>query len=187
MDPLSTIHTSTNFRKLMVGSTIVLCSVLPTLGNAADPIGVLTLYENFSNGTQRSCSFDLPAAGSGRKVYFRPSDRICWEGDDNNFDAHDIRIQNAPSAMKFLLTTDKHCDRNAGNWVELKTSRPQAYLATIGIDKLTDYSRHINNTGTANDGKSAGFNVTAKKGQIDTEQLGCIEVTASTGPVIESK
>ncbi|MFJ4457446.1 hypothetical protein ACIP1G_26670 [Pseudomonas sp. NPDC089392] len=148
----------------------------------ADPTPTLALYQTVDNNTEPACAFDLPGYGSGTSVKLLPK-KTCPKVEDKVIDPHSLRIRNVPIATRFLLTSVASCDKSEKNaaWIELETTRANASLEKLGIDKLWTYSGYVTNSGLDSNAPSRGFKVTAKGDPIKQGSLSCIQVTTSAG------
>ncbi|MFJ4433953.1 hypothetical protein ACIPZG_23775 [Pseudomonas sp. NPDC089395] len=146
----------------------------------ADPTPVLALYQTVDNNTEPACAFDLPALGSGTTAKFFPK-KTCPEVEDDPIEPHAIRIRNMPIASKFLLTDNERCEKTDSAWVELETTRANASLEKLGIDKIWTYSGYLTNAGLDSNAPSRGFKVIARGNPIKQGELTCVTVSTSVG------
>ena len=146
----------------------------------ADPIPTLALYQTVDNNTEPACSFDLPGHGSGTTVKLQPK-ATCPKVEGKPINPHSLRIRDVPIATRFLLTSVASCDKSekGAAWIELETTRANASLEKLGIDKIWTYSAYLTNSGLDSNAPSRGFKVTAKGDPIQQGSLSCIQVTTS--------
>lgn len=143
---------------------------------------ILALYQTADNGTEPACGLELPVAGSGVTVKLRPS-----EDCPQSIEPHAIRIRNAPIKSTFLLTDNKRCEKADSAWVELDTSRANASLEKMGIDKIWTYAGspakpgYLTNRGLDSNAPSRGFRIIGKGNPIKQGELACILVTMAPG------
>ncbi|MDH0756304.1 hypothetical protein N5C70_06100 [Pseudomonas juntendi] len=150
-----------------------------TRSNLADPTPLLSLYQTVDNNTEPACGFELPEAGSGTTVKLLPNKECPSEARE----PHSIRIRNVPIKSTFLLTDNERCEKLDSSWVELDTSRANASLEKMGIDKIWTYAGrpekpgYLTNSGLDNNVPSRGFRVIGKGDPIKQGDLTCIVVT----------
>lgn len=166
---------------LFLGSALVSASPGTTPSN--DLVPALVLYQTVGNNTEKSCTLELPVVGSGETAELNVKS-LCPLVEDEEMVPHLIRIRNAPIKSKFLLTNDSDCKKiDHLGWIELDTSRPNASLEKLGIDKLWSYSGsaekpgYVYNKGTDSQTPSKGFRVIGKASPGADNVLQCIVVT----------
>ncbi|QCI11368.1 hypothetical protein E6B08_08140 [Pseudomonas putida] len=172
-------------KQLMLSAPLLLGLVAPfAIANSeltsADPKPTLALYQTVDNSTEPACSFDLPVLGSGATQTLKP-EQTCPEVEGAPIEPHSIRIRNVPIATTFLLTDNDRCEKEGSAWIELETTRANASLEKLGIDKIWTYSSYLTNSGLDSSALSRGFKVRAKGDPIQQGKLACIKVTTSAG------
>ncbi|MFF7065455.1 hypothetical protein [Pseudomonas sp. NPDC008258] len=154
-----------------------------TSSTLADPTPILALYQTVDNNTEPACGLELPEAGSGTTVKLLPKKQCPPEGRA----PHSIRIRNVPIKSTFLLTDNERCEKANSAWVELDTSRSNASLEKMGIDKIWTYAGspekpgYLTNSGLDSNAPSRGFRITGRGDPIKQGQLACIVVTIAPG------
>lgn len=149
---------------------------------------VITLYRQVENGSDRPCPFELPALGSVAPIKLLPKDACPRKEDededkDKPFKAHSIRIHNMPIKSTVLLVDSDTCTKEGHAWVELDTSRANASLEKMGIDKIWTYTGsqekpgYVYNKGEDNQTPSFGVRIIGKGNPIEPGELACIVVT----------
>ncbi|HEN8728645.1 TPA: hypothetical protein ACNV18_000505 [Pseudomonas putida] len=172
---------TTAIKQAMLAAPLLLSGAASFAATQADPIPMLALFHTDDNGTEPACGVELPATGSGRTVNVLPK-KQCPE---NARAPYSIRIRNVPIKSTFLLTDNERCEKANSAWVELDTSRANASLEKIGIDKIWLYAGdpgvpgYLFNTGLDTNPPipSRGFRVIGKGEPIKQGELSCIKVT----------
>ena len=159
----------------------------PTEIKKAELVPNITVYRTVENNTEMACSFDLPTAGNASTIKLFPI-ADCprkddeEEDEDKPFKPHSIRIHNMPIKSKVLLTNSQLCKQVGQSWIELDTSRANASLEKMGIDKLWSYAGspekpgYVYNKGEDNQTPSSGFRIIGKGPAIQQGKLACIVV-----------
>ncbi len=176
---------TTAIKQAMLAAPLLLSGAASFAATQADPIPMLALFHTDDNGTEPACGVELPATGSGRTVNVLPK-KQCPE---NARAPYSIRIRNVPIKSTFLLTDNERCEKANSAWVELDTSRANASLEKMGIDKIWLYAGtpgapgYLYNTGldTSPPIPSRGFRVIGKGEPIKQGELSCIKVTIAPG------
>lgn len=161
-----------------------------TAARDADPTPILALYQTVDNNTEPACGLELPTAGSGATVRLFPKTTCPPVKDEDEKDKpikpHAIRIRNMPIKSTFLLTDNDRCEKANSAWVELDTSRANASLEKMGIDKLWTYAGsaeapgYLTNSGLDSNVPSRGFRIIGKGDAIRQGELTCIVVTTAS-------
>ncbi|MFK3910288.1 hypothetical protein ACI2KD_19870 [Pseudomonas monteilii] len=167
---------------LFLGSALV--SASPGTTPSDDLIPEFVLYQKVDNDTENSCRLELPAVGSGETAELNVR-ALCPLVEGENMKPHLVRIRNVPIKSKFLLTNDPTCKKiDYLGWIELDTTRPNASLEKLGIDKLWDYPGtaerpgYVYNKGIDSGAASKGFRVIGgKQPPLVDNGLRCIVVT----------
>lgn len=167
---------------LFLGSALV--SASPGTTPSDDLIPEFVLYQKVDNDTEKSCRLELPAVGSGETVNLIVPN-LCPRVDKNPMRPDSIRIRNVPIKSKFLLTNDPSCNKvDFAGWIELDTTRPNASLEKLGIDKILDYSGtaerpgYVYNKGIDSGADSKGFRLLGgKRPPMWDYYLTCVVVT----------
>lgn len=147
--------------------------------------GLITLYEDIKNQSEISCSLPVPGEGSDDYKEYQVL-KLCK--DDELTAPSSIRIRQAPAAAQFIMSEDEDCKTVAGgNWYVLETTRSNARLEKLGIDKIGDYSGYLTNTGTDSNDPSIGFKLLRKGNRVRSEKLACISIKTSGAPASASK
>lgn len=160
----------------------------PTDITHAELAPILTLYRSVENSAEITCPFELPTMGSVQTIKLQPKEACPRKEDedkdeDKPFKPHSIRIHNMPIKSKVLLVDSKDCTKEGHAWVELDTSRANASLEKMGIDKIWSYAGspekpgYVYNKGEDNQTPSFGFRVIGKGAAIQQGELACIVVT----------
>lgn len=145
----------------------------------ANPTPFLALYQTVDNNTEPTCGLELSETGSGIPVELIINKRCSGHA----IEPHAIRIRNVPVKSTFLLTDNERCEKANSAWVELDTSRDNASLEKIGIDKIWTYAGrpdkpgYLTNSGLDSSAPSRGFRVIGKGDPIKQGELACIVVT----------
>ncbi|WP_156333146.1 hypothetical protein [Pseudomonas sp. NBRC 111119] len=145
----------------------------------ADPTPFLALYQTADNNTEPACGLALPEAGSGTTVKLLPKKQCSADANE----PHAIRIRNVPIKSNFLLTDNERCEKANSAWIELDTSRSNASLEKMGIDKLWTYAGtpekpgYLTNSGLDSNAPSRGFRIIGNGDKIVQGELACIVVT----------
>lgn len=147
-----------------------------------DPTPMLALFQTVDNNTEPSCGLDLTAIPGGLPQKLLPK-KECAEVDGSVIAPHAIRIRNVPIKSTLLLTNNERCEKANSAWVELDTSRANASLEKLGIDKIWTYAGspekpgYLTNNGLDSSAPSRGFRVIGKGGPIKQGELACVVVT----------
>lgn len=176
---------TTAIKQAMLAAPLLLSGGASFAATQPDPIPMLALWHTVENGTEPACGVELPAAGSGWTMDVLPKKK-CPE---NAREPYAIRIRNVPIKSTFLLTDNERCEKANSAWVELDTSRANASLEKIGIDKIWLYAGdpgvpgYLFNTGLDTNPPipSRGFRVIGKGDPIEQGKLSCIKVTIAPG------
>ena len=166
------------------------CATSPATNDStsAELPPILTLYRTVDNNTENSCSFDLPDMGSAFPIKLYPKEACPRkedeeEDEDKPFKPHSIRIHNLPIKSRVLLVDNKDGIKEGHAWIEFDTSRANASLEKMGIDKLWSYAGrpekpgYVYNKGEDNHTPSWGFRIIGKGPAIPQGELACIVVT----------
>ncbi|EKT4485048.1 hypothetical protein QEM02_005226 [Pseudomonas putida] len=170
---------TTAIKQAMLAAPLILSGAASFAATQADPPPILALYQTVDNNTEPACGLELPEAGSGITVKLLPKQQCP----SNAREPHSIRIRNVPIKSTFLLTDNERCEKTNSAWVELDTSRANASLEKIGIDKLWTYAgspekpSYLTNSGLDSNAPSRGFRVFDKGNPIKQGELACIVVT----------
>lgn len=148
----------------------------------ADPTPMLALYQTVDNNTEPACGLELTAIPGGLPQKLLPK-KECPEVEGSVIAPHAIRIRNVPIKSTLLLTNNERCEKANSAWVELDTSRANASLEKMGIDKIWTYAGspekpgYLTNNGIDSNAPSRGFRVTGKGDPIKQGELACVVVT----------
>lgn len=139
----------------------------------ADPLPLLVLYKTVENNTEEARDYALPEYGSGTILKIEVlKEELFW--------AQTIRIRHVPIATRILLTNSLTGDKEEGGaWVELETTRSNASLEKIGLDKISTYLGYLTNRGLDSDAPSRGFRVVDRGRAVIPGDLVIILVTTS--------
>lgn len=170
---------TTIIKQAMLAAPLLLSGAATFAATQADPTPIIALYKTVDNTTEPACGLELPATGSGTTVKLLPK-KACPA---NAREPHSIRIRNVPIKSTFLLTDNERCEKANSAWVELDTSRANASLEKLGIDKIWTYAGsperpgYLTNSGLDSNAPSRGFRVIGKGNPIAQGELACIVVT----------
>lgn len=175
---------TTAIKQAMLAAPLLLSGVAAfaattTDSTQADPTPTLALYQTADNNTEPACGLELPVAGSGTTVKLLPKKQCSADANE----PHAIRIRNVPIKSNFLLTDNERCEKANSAWVELDTSRANASLEKMGIDKIWTYAGspekpgYLTNSGLDSNAPSRGFRIIGKGDPIAQGELACIVVT----------
>lgn len=162
---------------LLLAGSVTATAASTTDITRAELTPTIALYQTVDNSTEPACSFDLPALGNPLPMKRLPK-KECPEP----IDPHSIRIHNMPIKSKVLLVDSADCAKEGHAWIELDTSRANASLEKMGIDKIWTYPGspekpgYVYNKGDDNNMPSSGFRVIGKGNPIKQGELACIVV-----------
>ncbi|MDZ5602157.1 hypothetical protein SJI00_05120 [Pseudomonas sp. RP23018S] len=146
----------------------------------ADITPIISMYQG-----ELACSKELPATGGLVPVQWRPK-QVCPKGgedEDEPFEAHSIRIRNMPIKSTVLLIDSNTCVKDGNAWIELDTSRANASLERMGVDKLWTYAGsaekpgYVYNKGDDSNAPSYGFRIIGKGNAIKPGELACVVIS----------
>ncbi|MEX5506346.1 hypothetical protein Q1J61_21405 [Pseudomonas putida] len=170
---------TTAIKQAMLAAPLLLSGAASFAATQADPIPIIALYKTAENNTEPACGLELPETGSGGTVNLLPK-KQCPE---DARQPHAIRIRNVPIKSTFLLTDNDRCEKANSAWIELDTSRANASLEKIGIDKIwtnagsPERPGYLTNSGLDSNAPSRGFRIIGKGEPIKQGELTCIKVT----------
>ncbi|RRU23530.1 hypothetical protein [Stenotrophomonas sp. 278] len=136
--------------------------------------------------TNLPCTFAVPKSTVARRQYHSLDVKEGDEDHDNPWGpcsantTHSLQLENAPSAVRILLTDDPGCDKDMeGNefWIELRTTAKSVTFNAIPLDELMTYQPgSIVRPGLQLVGSYLMHGKSAQR------NLGCAKVTTSAAP-----